>query len=692
MTTSAFAPRLRPRRTAVLLVVGALAVSLAAVAMVLGSFGYRSATTERIPVAVVNLDQPATTSEGSTVAAGRQLAAELVEPATATVLSWSLTDQASAQNGLDDGTYDAVVTIPDGFSSSVVSLAGDQPSVARLTLETNDATSPVAGTVSEQLVATTTAAFGTDVTVQYLETTYQAIDQIGTGLTGSASGASDLADGAQQLAASTSDLAAGADSLAGSADQLAGGASSLAAAATSLADGAASTSEGADSLAVGTHDLADGAASLATGTTAVAAGATSLASSSEQTASTIATLSTSSAVLAASSATVAAGAAGVAATCPPAAGAAYCAQVVSLAGEAADAAHDAGALAAGLTATSSGAQQLSAAASSLAGGAADAQTGAAGLATAATTTSQGAASLADGAGGVTSGATQVASAASQVDDGAAGLSSAAADLTSGAGGVRDGAQGLAASSQTLASGLADAAGTVPDYSDQSARTSLASTVATPVEVATSVANPVGSNRPAVAAVAVLLALWLGTTTVGLARPALPRWALAAGAGSLRATLLGLTPYATLAAIEALAFSLLAPLAGIDLASPAVFAVLVFAAGLTLGAVQQAVLALAPRRGQVIGLLVGLLQLVCVAVPFPAQTAPGAVQWLAPLLPMPVLAQSLNQTVVGGSVVPAGVTFLTVVVWTAAALLATTAVSRRTALRPTRRGTLAPRAV
>jgi len=690
MTT--FAPRLRPRRTAVLLIVGALAVSLAAVAMVLGSFGYRSTTTERIPVAVVNLDQPATSADGSTVAAGRQLAAELVEPETATVLSWSLTDQASAATGLADGTYDAVVTIPDAFSSSVVSLAGDQPAVARLTLETNDATSPVAGTVSEQLVATTTAAFGTDVTVQYLDTTYQAIDQIGTGLTGSASGASDLADGARQLAASTSDLASGADSLAGSADTLTGGTSGLAAAATSLADGAASTSEGAGSLAAGTRDLADGAATLSAGTTQVADGAESLAGTTQQAASSLAALSTGSTALATSSAAVAAAAAGLAAACPPTAGAAYCAQVAALEGTAAGAAYDAGALSAGLAAASSGAQQISVAASSLAGGATDTQSGAADLATAAAATSQGAASLADGAADVASGATQVASAAHQVDGGATGLASAAADLASGAGAVRDGAQSLATSSQALASGLSEAAGAVPDYSDQTTRTSLASTVAAPVEVATSVANPVGSSRPAVAAIAVVLALWLAAATVGLTRPALPRWALTAGAGSLRSTLLGLVPYATLAAIEALAFSVLAPLAGIDLASPAGFAVLVLAAGLTLGAVQQAVLALAPRRGQVIGLLVALVQLVCLAVPFPAQTAPGAVQWLAPLLPMPVLAQSLNQTVVGGSVVPAGVTFLTVVVWTAVALLATTAVSRRTALRPTMPGTLAPRAV
>jgi putative membrane protein len=692
MTTSAFAPRFRPRRTAVLVVVSALAISLAALAMVLGSFGYRSATTERIPVAVVNLDQPATSADGSTVAAGRQLAADLVEPETPTVLSWSLTNRANAAAGLADGAYDAVVTIPNDFSSSVVSLAGDRPAVARLTLETNDATSPVAGTVSEQVVEATTAAFGTDVTVQYLETTYQAIDQSRTQLMASASSASDLADGAQQLATSTSDLASGADSLAGSADQLTGGTSSLATAATSLADGAASTAQGAGNLAAGTRDLAAGAATLSDGTTQVANGAESLADTTQQAASSLAALSTGSTALATSSAAVATGAAGLAATCPPTAGAAYCAQVAALKDAAAGAAHDAGALSAGLVAASSGAQQISVAASSLADGATDTQSGAADLATAATATSQGAANVVDGADDVASGAGQVASAAHQVDDAATGLASAAADLASGAGAVQDGAQSLATSSQALASGLSEAAGAIPDYSDQTKRTALASAVATPAALTTSVANPVGSSRPAVAAVAVVLALWLAATTVGLRRPALPQWALAAGAGPLRATLLGLTPYATVAAIAALAFSALAPLAGIDLASPAGFAILVLAAGLTLGAIQQAVLALAPRRGQMVGLLVALLQLVCLTVPFPVQTAPDPVQWLAPLLPMPVLAQSLHQTVVGGSVVPAGVTALTVVVCTAAALLATKAASRRTALRPTRRATLAPHGV
>lgn len=680
MTASAFAPRPRPRRTTLLLVLGALTVSVAGATMVLGSFGYRSATTERIPVAVVNLDQPTTTADGATVAAGRQLAADLVAPETATVLGWSLTDEASAASGFDDGTYDAVVTIPDGFSRSVVSLADDAPFAALLTLETNDAASPVAGLMSDQVVAATATAFGTDVTVQYLDSTYQAIDQIGQGLTKSASGASDLADGAQQLAASTSDLADGAGSLAASASQLSGGTSSLASATSSLAGGAASTSDGASDLAAGAVQLTAAATALAAGTTQLAQGASSLAEATQQTASSIAALYAGSASLASANAALATGATGLAASCPPTAGAAYCAQLASLANQAQGTAYDAGALSAGLAAASSGAQQLLAGSSSLAASASETKSGATDLASAAATTSQGAASLAAGADDVATGAAQVASASAQVNDGATGLTSAAADLARGAGGFSDGAQGLATSSQTLASGLSDAAHAVPDYSDQAARTTLAATVAAPVQVTTSVANPVGPDRPAAAAVAVVLALWLGAVTIGLMRPAMPRWALAAPADSLRGALLGLAPFAAVALAEALAFAALAPLAGVDLASPAAFTALVLAGGLATGAVHQAILALSPHRGQVIALLAGLLQLVSLAVLLPAQTAPAVIQWLAEVLPLPALAQGVNQAVVGGSVVPAGATALAMLTWTVAALAATTAATRRATTR------------
>lgn len=680
MNSSPFARRAHPGRSVALLVLGATAVSLTGATLVFASFGSRSSAVERVPVALVNLDEPVTGSDGSPVAAGRALGAELVAPETATMLDWSLTNPQAAERGLSDGTYDAVVTIPPNFSSAVLSLSGDAPQAAEVDLESDDGTSPVTGMVSEQVVAATVAAFGTDLTVRYLDTTYQSIDTMGRGLAESASGARDLADGAAQVASGSTALTDGTGTLSSSADQLAAGAARLDSATQDLADGVASTARGAADLATGAGDLAAGAAALAAATAEVTGGAAQLAAGADQTVTAVAGLSSSSATHAAESLALATSTGALAATCPPNAGVAYCARVAGVAADAASVARDSGVLSAGLSAASGGVADLAESAASLAAGAADTTAGAESLSAAAAGTATGATSLAAGADQASVGAQQVAAAAAEVDSGASALAAAASDLDSGAVSVASGAQSVASSSATLAAGLSDAAAAVPDYADAATRTSLASTVAAPVQMSSS-APSLAAGRTGIAAVAAVLALWLGAAAVGLSRPVVPRWAVAAPAGAFRMTVLGLFPFLALAGLEALALTALSPLTGLDVASVAQLGLLLLLGGCAIGAVHQALLALTPRRGQVIALLWVLVQMVSLAVALPVQTAPAVVQWLARALPIPTLVEGVTHAVTGGSGRSFGGIVLVLAVWAAAALLATTLVSRRLTTYP-----------
>ena len=90
-----------------------------------------------IPVAIVNNDKPVTTGSGKdqkTIAAGRELAADLNEPTppNTTPLSWELLDAADAAEGLRHGGYYAVLTIPEGFSAAINSTSGNDPKSAEL--------------------------------------------------------------------------------------------------------------------------------------------------------------------------------------------------------------------------------------------------------------------------------------------------------------------------------------------------------------------------------------------------------------------------------------------------------------------------------------------------------------------------------------------------------------------------------
>src|SRR5665647_3203424 len=149
---------------------------------------------------------------------------------------------------------------------------------------------------------------------------------------------------------------------------------------------------------------------------------------------------------------------------------------------------------------------------------------------------------------------------------------------------------------------------------------------------------------------------------------------------LRSALLGLAPLAVLATVEAVAFAGLAPLTEVGAASSAGLAAFVLVGALAIGALQQAILALAPRRGQVLVLLVGVLQLASLAAPLPPQTAPTVIQWLAEVLPLPALTGGLNQAIVGGAVTSVGTTVALLLAWTIAGVAVTAvAVRRRVAL-------------
>ncbi|HAQ59513.1 MAG TPA: hypothetical protein DCR63_03425, partial [Microbacterium sp.] len=76
----------------------------------------------QISAAIVNDDEPVTVN-GQYTPLGRQLSAGLVEGSDEldSNLTWVLSNDDDAAEGLADGTYDAVVTIPSGFSAAATS-------------------------------------------------------------------------------------------------------------------------------------------------------------------------------------------------------------------------------------------------------------------------------------------------------------------------------------------------------------------------------------------------------------------------------------------------------------------------------------------------------------------------------------------------------------------------------------------
>lgn len=372
------------------LVVGVILVPLVVAGFFAGALGSSNSQSRSVPAIVVNNDTMVTTTaaDGSKqqVLAGRQLVTELTGKNSAG-LDWTISNSKDAKKSLASGAAYAVVTIPKDFSKSVLSISGDHPQKANLSIRTDDAHSYLAGSVASSVGSAMTRSLGTTITAQYLEGLYGALSGTGDSL-------SKAADGATALSSGVGSLASGMNTLAD-------GASTTASGAASLSQGIGSYTNGVDSLSAGASQLADQTASLGQLGSGVAAYASGTKQLSDALAAAIPDLqSTDPAVSEKAKSTVA-----------------------YLSGQLAATTANAGTLAGGagqLGAVHDGAAGLADGAAKLAGGSSDLRSGADAL-------SGGVSQLASGAAASASGASQLQSGADQL---AAGLQSGAKQASS----------------------------------------------------------------------------------------------------------------------------------------------------------------------------------------------------------------------------------------------------------------------
>ncbi|MCI2266104.1 YhgE/Pip domain-containing protein [Sediminivirga luteola] len=226
-----------------------------------------------VRAAVVNNDE-AVEMDGQLVPLGRQLAAGLVDTDDDN-LRWVLSDDEDAREGLQDGTYAAVVTIPEEFSADALSFGEDDPAEARQA--TIDVRTSEVGPLSDAMIGRTIADVATstmnrELTGNYLDNIYLGFNDMGDQMRelGDAadelsSGAGQLADGTGEAAQGAGELASGLEELDAAGGELSGGASQLADGAGELSSGLSQLRDGTAELPESTRQLADGAGQLSSG-------------------------------------------------------------------------------------------------------------------------------------------------------------------------------------------------------------------------------------------------------------------------------------------------------------------------------------------------------------------------------------------------------------------------------------------
>lgn len=670
---------------------------------------------DSMTAAVVNLDKPVTI-DGQYTPLGRQLAAGLVDGSDEmdSNLTWVISNEEDAAQGLGDGTYQAVVTIPESFSADATSAGvalqdgAGSPEQAKITVTTPPDGRIADGLITQQLATTAASTMGTMLSEATIGNVLVGFTTIGDQIGEAADGAVKLADGARSAADGAAALPDGASQLASGADGLADGANQLAVGLTTISSKSREAGDGANQLGAG---LTAGAAQLerdglipAQLTDALNQG-TGAAKTAAETAGLAATAADGARQAADGAAQAAGGAQqyangvkqgldqvvpglqGLSQQCDAAAQPEFCAQLAALAqgaddlrapaGSAAELAGTASQTAGKAAEAAGGAKQAADGAQQAAAGAQQASAGvAAGLAefdkkapaeiaSQMRTAGQAASQLGSGLGQLADGVATSATGASSLSSGATQLGDGASALADGAGELVGGLDTLASGTGDLADGLQTASTSLPSFDEQQSNR-LASVVSDPVKASADSNDMFGPTAiPLLAAVV----LWFGALASFIALRAVPGSALTSRRSSIAMVLRGFWPAAVIGAGQGLLVALIVQIvADYDAGTWWGFAGFTVLAGISFAAVNQALVALFGGIGRWVSALVGVVAVATGLI----STIPS---WLAGLGAAMPTAPAL-----GGLIAPNGSAFAGLVVWGTLALGAATlaVATRRTA--------------
>lgn len=545
--------------------------------------------TERLDTmtaAIVNLDEPVTIDDQVTPL-GRQLASGLVEGSDEldSNLTWVISNEDDAAEGLADGSYQAVITIPEDFSAAAtsagqaVSDGGGDAEKATITVTTPDDGLVADDLITSQIANVAASTLGTMLTEATTENVLVGFTTIGDQIGDAADGALELATGARSAADGAAAIPDGATKLASGADELATGASSLA--------------SGLDTIAGKTREAAAGASQIGSGLTSGSAELQKNVGGMNQLVGAIQAGSASASSAATQSSALAQDLGAMAAACVPAtSGQALCDRLATAAADAVVAATSAG--------TASGvlnSDQVAPAIAALPGT----------FSTLASSMSQAGAGATQLAGGLTQladeGVGQSAAGARALATGATQLSGGATELATGTTELATGLDTLASGTGDLAGGLRTASDSLPSFSDQESK-SLASVIADPVSTNASTNTIFG---PTAIPLLTAVVLWFGALASFLVMRAHTARTLTSRRSSAALTLRAFAPAALIGAAQGLLVSIVVQfIASYEIGAWWVFAGTAVLAGIAFAAVNQALVALFGGIGRWVAALVGVI--------------------------------------------------------------------------------------
>jgi putative membrane protein len=175
--------------------------------------------TNKMPVALVNLDRGAIVS-GEQFNAGAEIAKSLTADGG---LDWHVVDLSEARNGVDHGKYYFMVELPPDFSAAIASPVTGQPKKANLIAFYNDANNYISTSIGRTAISQVLNAVSSRISGQAVNHMLSVVVSSGAGIKQAADGAARLDDGVGQLVAGLDTARSGSAKLAAGARQLSDG-------------------------------------------------------------------------------------------------------------------------------------------------------------------------------------------------------------------------------------------------------------------------------------------------------------------------------------------------------------------------------------------------------------------------------------------------------------------------------------
>ena len=231
----------------------------------LGSMWDPYGNVDDLPVAVVNQDKSSTLND-QTLSIGDDM---LDSMSKNKALDYHFVSAEKAEEGLENGDYYMVITLPEDLSEKAASLLTDDPEKLTINYQTTAGRSFVASKMSESAMTKLKDTVSENITETYTKAVFKSMSGLQDGLQEASDGGNELLSESQQLESGSQTITDNLNTAASGSQTLADGTATLSSGLTTYTNGVSTLASGANELNSNSVALISGIAQLKESSTQV---------------------------------------------------------------------------------------------------------------------------------------------------------------------------------------------------------------------------------------------------------------------------------------------------------------------------------------------------------------------------------------------------------------------------------------